>query len=471
MPMSERTILLVDDERDVLESLALILNSDGHNNVITCQDSRHVLTLMRDTSDICLVLLDLVMPYMKGQDLLSQLREKYPEVPVLVITALDRLNMAVECMKAGAYDYLVKPVEKMRLLATVRKALQSIEMSRENRALKDQLFNSSPAVPQLFDSIITRDSKMISIFKYIEAIGLSPEPVLVTGETGVGKELIARSIHAASNRRGNFIAVNIAGLDDNHFSDTLFGHRKGSFTGAIKARDGLISKAACGTLFLDEIGDLEPASQIKLLRLLQEGEYFPLGTDFPQKTDTRIITATNINIGNSTNTHHFRRDLYYRLQTHHISLPPLRDRKQDLLLLTEYFFDKAAQRLDKKTPRFPHELINLLQCYHFPGNVRELEGMIFDAVSKTTGAIVSMDSFREKIIADTGIYDWQTEKKPVEELFEQLESLPTLNQTREMLIATAVKRASGNQSLAARMLGIGQSALNKWLKAHAREEK
>lgn len=469
MPMSERTILLIDDERDVLDSLALILNSGGHNNVITCQDSRHVLALMRDTADISLVLLDLVMPYMKGQDLLCQLREKYPEVPVLVITALDDLNMAVECMKAGAYDYLVKPVEKLRLLATVRNALQSVEMGRENRALKDQLFNSSSIIPKLFDSIITRDPKMISIFKYMEAIGTSPEPVLVLGETGVGKELVARSIHAASGRRGNFIAVNVAGLDDNHFSDTLFGHIKGAFTGALKSREGLISKAACGTLFLDEIGDLEPASQVKLLRLLQEGEYFPLGVDFPHVADTRIIAATNIDISNSTKSHQFRRDLYYRLQTHQISLPPLRDRKQDLPLLTEYFFDKAAQRLGKKTPRFPRELIDLLQCYHFPGNVRELEGMIFDAVSKATGSIVSLDSFREKIIIDSVICDCQSEQRLVEELFEQLDSLPTLNQARESLIATAIKRANGNQSLAARMLGIGQSALNKWLKAHTKE--
>lgn len=464
----ETTILLVDDERDVLDSLSLILNSGGHNDVMTCQDSRHVLTLMRDTPGIRLILLDLVMPYLHGQDLLCQLREKYPDVPVLVITALDDINMAVECMKAGAYDYLVKPVEKMRLLATVRHALQSLEKDRENRALKDQLFSPSPGAPQLFDAIVTRDPKMISIFKYIEAVGPSPEPVLVTGETGVGKELIARAIHAASGRRGNFVAVNIAGLDDNHFSDTLFGHRKGAFTGALAAREGLIAKAACGTLFLDEIGDMEPASQIKLLRLLQEGEYFPLGVDFPQKTDTRIIAATNIDIGSSTKAQHFRRDLFYRLQTHHISLPPLRDRKPDLPLLTEYFFDKAARRLGRKTPRFPRELIALLQCYHFPGNVRELEGMIFDAVSKATGPLVTLDSFREKIIAGPDTCDWPSEQLAIEDLFEQQETLPTLNQTREILIATAVKRAGGNQSLAARMLGIGQSALNKWLKAHAK---
>ena len=469
MKQHNSTILLVDDERDVLDSLALVLNSGGHNDVITCQDSRHVLSLMNDTPSIALVVLDLVMPYLSGHDLLCQLREKYPQIPVLVITAMDDLGMAVECMKSGAYDYLVKPVEKVRLLSTIRHALHNLEMGRENRALKNQLFNASPSSPQLFSSIITRDPKMISIFKYIEAIGPSPEPVLITGETGVGKELIARSIHAASGRRGDFVAVNIAGLEDNHFSDTLFGHRKGAFTGAVSSREGLISKAACGTLFLDEIGDLEPASQIKLLRLLQEGEYFPLGTDFPQKTETRIIAATNIDIGHESTVPHFRRDLFYRLQTHHISLPPLRERKHDLPLLTEYFFAKSAERLSKKTPRFPPELINLLQCYFFPGNVRELEGMIFDAVSKTSGTIVSLDSFRKKIISEGDRCELLNDQRPIEELFDQLEILPTLDQARETLISTALKRAGNNQSLTARILGISQSAVNKWLKSHPRK--
>ncbi|MGB3222273.1 MAG: sigma-54 dependent transcriptional regulator [Desulforhopalus sp.] len=460
------TILLIDDEVEVLESFSLILNSGGYNDIVTCSDSLHIMPMLQNNSHINLILLDLIMPNVKGTELLQSIRESYPSIPILVITALDDLRTAVNCIKSGAFDYLVKPVENMRLLSVVRHALERLEMTRENQELKKQLLNESLFNPDTFGEIITRSKGMLSIFKYIEAIGPSPEPVLITGETGTGKELIARAIHRASGRRGRFVAVNIAGLDDTQFSDTLFGHRKGAFTGAVTRREGLINQAACGTLFLDEIGDLEPVSQIKLLRLLQENEFYPLGTDLPHKADVRILAATNLQIEDPRVVSGFRRDLFYRLQTHHVELPALRKRKEDLPLLVAHFFQTAAKRLGRDTPRYPEEIFSVLNCYDFPGNIRELEGMIFDAVSNNTKMIVSLEDFKNKVFGKNPSRLNDAAYTAIS-IFESMKVVPTLYQARESLVSEAMKRAQGNQTVAARMLGISQPALSKWLKSQA----
>lgn len=460
------SILIVDDEKEVLESLEMILNSGGYEDVVACADSREVLPLLADSLNVRLVLLDLVMPYLTGEYLLQAIHDKYPELPVIVITALGDLETAVKSMKSGAFDYLVKPVEKMRMLSTVRLALDRLEMARENRALKERLLNETLTHPEAFEAMITRNARMLSIFQYVEAISPSPEAVLVTGETGVGKELIARAIHKISGRKGEFVAVSIAGLDDVLFSDTLFGHLKGAFTGALSRREGLIQKAAGGTLFLDEIGQLDPSSQIKLLRLLQEREYFPLGADVPQKGDARIIAATNHNIADEKS-ENFRRDLFYRLQTHHVHLPPLRDRKEDIPLLIEHFVKKASYKLGKKIPSYPGELSVLLSCYNFPGNVRELEAIIFDAVSKGSSRMLSLESFKERIFKRDPKGNWPTWDDPAAAIFSSNKILPTLNQAREALVAEAMKRSKGSQTIAARLLGISQPALSRWLKSRS----
>ncbi len=458
------SLLIIDDEIDVLEAFELTLNSGGFTDITLCQDSRKVLPILGKKSGIDVILLDLMMPHEAGKDLLKTLVENYPEIPVIVITAIDDLDTAVECIKSGAFDYLVKPVENLRLVSSVHRAIERQELTRMNSALKKRVLTDTLEFPEAFVNIATKSPAMLAIFQYIEAIANSPEPVLITGETGTGKELIANAIHYLYNRKGPFLAVNVAGLDDHSFSDTLFGHRKGAFTGADSHREGLLKRASGGILFLDEIGDLNQTSQIKLLRLLQEREYFPLGSDLPQKSNVRILIATHCDLSQSGEHQTFRRDLYYRLQTHQIHLPPLRERLEDMAFLVDMLLNKAVQRLNKNKIRYPNELLPLLKCYRFPGNIRELETMIFDAVSKNKTGTISLKTFQNRIFKDHSPPE-QTSLTPKEKenIFSQLEELPTLSESNLQLIEEAIERGYGNQTLAARILGITQPALSRRL--------
>ena len=323
---------------------------------------------------------------------------------------------------------------------------------------------------EAFAEIITVNPEMLAIFRYIESIAEACQPVLVTGETGVGKELIAKYIHEISKVKGNMVIVNVAGLDDNVFSDTLFGHVRGAFTGAEQDRRGLVEQAAGGTLFLDEIGDLSPASQVKLLRLLQNGEYLPLGQDEPRYTDAFILTATNEDLWDLQRAGKFRKDLNFRLRTHHIHIPPLCERMDDIPLLVEHFLEEAASVLKKKKPTPPKELFTLLKTYSFPGNIRELRAMVFDAVSRHKSKILSQDVFKAHIAREQESRSKPTEPE-IDELspFKFLKELPTIKRATRMLVNEAMKRANGNQSIASRMLGISQPALSKRLKIQRME--
>lgn len=319
--------------------------------------------------------------------------------------------------------------------------------------------------PEAFSHIITHDQNMIQIFAYLESISHSPHQVLITGETGAGKELIARAVYELGGYEGPFVAVNVAGLDDHMFSDTLFGHVKGAFTGADSPRSGLIEQAARGVLFLDEIGDMPSSSQIKLLRLLQEREYFPLGADKPRRTDTRIVAATNEDLWSLRRAGKFRRDLNFRLRTHHVHLPPLRERKGDIEPLTRLFLKEAARTLNKKVPTCPKELFTLLSSYSFPGNVRELQSMIFDAMSRHKSKVMSLDTFKEHMERTREeLEDQQEVAADTRELFSCLDTLPPIKEAVRMLVEEAMQRSRGNQSIAAGMLGITRQALNKRLK-------
>lgn len=458
------SLLIIDDEVDVLETFELALNSGGFSNITLCQDSRQVIPILTRKSDIDVILLDLMMPHESGKDLLKTLVENYPEIPVIVITAVDDLDIAVECIKSGAFDYLVKPVENLRLISSVHRAIERMELTKENSALKKRVLTDTLESPEAFVNIATKTPAMLAIFQYIEAIANSPEPVLITGETGTGKELIANAIHYLYNNEDPFIAVNVAGLDDHSFSDTLFGHRKGAFTGADSHREGLLKKASGGILFLDEIGDLNQTSQIKLLRLLQEREYFPLGSDLPQKSNVRILIATHRDLSQSGEHQTFRRDLYYRLQTHQIHLPPLRKRLEDLPFLVDMLLDRAAKKLDKTKPRYPKELLPLLKSYQFPGNIRELETIIFDAVSKNKTGTLALNTFQERIFKDRSHTKQPSLTTDDEKnIFTQLKELPTLAEANQQLIKEAINRGYGNQTLAARFLGITQPALSRRL--------
>jgi DNA-binding NtrC family response regulator len=381
-----------------------------------------------------------------------------------MLTALNEVEIAVTCMKDGAFDYLIKPVDKNRLVTTVKRAIECSEMKNENTRLKQYLLTDKLENPETFENIITRNKSMHSLFQYIEAIAQTPLPVLISGETGVGKEMIARSVHDASKQRGEFVPVNVAGLDDTLFSDTLFGHEKGAFTGADKKRTGLIGKAEGGSVFLDEIGDLAVESQVKLLRLLEERTYYPVGSDTSIPTDARIIVATNADLDSLQKENKFRKDLFYRLQNHHIDIPPLRKRRDDIQLLVDYFLEKAAGELNKPLITPPSELYVLLETYFFPGNIRELRGMVYDAVSRHRGGVLSMDSFRERI-QNNSSYENPKENgmDKSSDTFYFPEQLPTIKEIEQALVDEALKRAKSNQTIAAQMLGLTRSALNKRL--------
>jgi len=458
-------VMMVDDEEQAITSFEMTLRSANMNNFIRCHDSRDVMSLL-SSQEIEVMLLDLRMPHISGEELLPKITADYPEIPVVVVTGSNDVDTAVKCMQYGAFDYILKPVEKSRLIGGVKRAVELRELQRENQLLKAHVLSDKLEKPEAFSEIITVSSSMRSIFQYIEAVASSPRPVLITGETGVGKELIARAVHNLSRRKGAFVPVNVAGLDDHVFADTLFGHKKGAFTDAVEARSGLIEQAAGGTLFLDEIGDLSTTSQVKLLRLLQEGEFFPLGSDVAKRSDARIVVATNQDIDELQSSGQFRKDLYYRLCDHQIHIPPLRNRREDLPALVEHFLEKASKTLDKKKPTPPLELITLLSTYHFPGNVRELESMIFDAVSSHASGKLSMDLFKAHISKKHPPFPADSvDATPAKgALISFTHQLPTLKQIEQLLIEEALKRADGNQSIAALSLGISRQALNKRLK-------
>jgi len=455
-------ILVVDDETSILMAIDTSLRMAGFNNIITCQDSRKVMDIF-SSQDIEICLMDLNMPHESGETLLSHVTQTFPDIPVIIVTGDIDMETAVRCIKAGAYDYVVKPVKKDRLIASVTKGLEYRNLRRENKSLKKHMLSDTLENPEAFEEIITQNKKMFSTFQYVESIAQTLQPVLITGETGVGKELFARAIHRLSTLKGQLVAVNVAGLDDNIFSDTLFGHVKGAFTGADHARSGLIEQAKHGTLFLDEIGDLTIGSQVKLLRLLQEGEYMPLGQDLHKLTDARIVVATNKDLWDLKEQGKFREDLIYRLMTHHFHIPPLKDRMDDLEMLCHYFLDDAAKTLGKKKPGLPKELIPLLSIHDFPGNIRELKALIFDALSRHKAGMLSLDVFRahvtKKHCKETSIQIFQTSKSMIFP-----EKLPTIKQMSMLLVEEAMKRANNNQSIAASMLGISHQALNKRLK-------
>ncbi len=457
----EWPVLIVDDEEHALQSTERVLVSAGINHILMCQEPGKVNDLL-SRQEFSVILLDLSMPHITGEELLPTILAAYPEVPVIVVTGANEVETAVRCMQSGAFDYMVKPVEKNRMLSGVRRAIELRELRRENELLTERMLSGVVKSPEAFSAIITNNGAMHAIFRYCESIAQSLWPVLITGETGVGKELLAQAIHTLSGRNGPFVAVNAAGLDDMVFSDTLFGHVRGAYTGADQPRKGLIEQAAAGTLFLDEIGDLPQASQVKLLRVLQEREYYPLGSDVAKRTDARVIVATNQDLGALQASGQFRKDLFHRLKTHHVHIPPLRQRLDDLPVLLEYFLEKAAKSLHKKTPSPPKELYALLATHAFPGNVRELEAMVSDAVANHESRMLSMAVFEARILpgrpgestppaAGTG------ETSPLA-FFDRL---PTLKESASLLMAEALRRAEGNQTIAARLLGISRTALNK----------
>jgi DNA-binding NtrC family response regulator len=454
-------ILLVDDEPAWLRSVSLTLARAGISNIQTCSDSREVPGILAK-GEVKLVLLDLTMPHLSGEALLTLIAERHPELLTIVVSGMNQIETAVRCMKLGAFEYFVKTIEEDRLVTGVLRAIRMLELERENQAISESILSTELRHPEAFVDIVTADRTMLGIFSYIEAVAGSRQPLLISGESGVGKELVARAVHTLSGNSGPLVAVNVAGLDDTVFADTLFGHVRGAYTGADQARRGMIEEATDGTLFLDEIGDLSIPSQVKLLRLLQEGEYFPLGSDRPKRLKARIIVATHRDLRAKEQAGEFRRDLFYRLRTHQILLPPLRERAGDIPLLLDFFLGEAAASLGKKKPTPPKELAQLLATYSFPGNVRELRAMVYDAVSVHRERILGLETFIKAI----GPASQQAPaiRAARENIFSGVERLPSFAEAAELLVAEAISRSGGNQTIAARLLGISQPALSKRLK-------
>lgn len=466
-PDSNR-VLIVDDETDTLKASTTVLKMNGLTNIVTESDSRRVLDIMKG-GGIDLVILDLFMPHLSGMDLLPRLKELHPQVPVIVVTAAFELERAVECIKLGAFDYLVKPVEHQRLMITLRKALECTALTVQVNSLRDHLVEDRLDNPDVFSEIVTRSRNMRPIFQYLEVVAQSPQPILITGESGTGKELIVNALHRLSECKGKLVPVNLAGLDDNMFSDTLFGHKRGAFTGADQHREGLIVKAAGGILFLDEISDLGESSQIKLLRLIQEREFYPVGSDTPAKCEARIICASNKDLKELVAAGRFRNDLYFRLKVHHVTLPPLRNRKEDIPLLLEHFIRQAADNIGINPPSYPKELLELLSVYHFPGNIRELQALVFDAVARCKSGMLSQEPFRRVMSATHQHAPLPQAISPSSNSRQQmLEEIwghfPTLNEMEDFLIDAALSVAKGNQGIAATMLGLKRQTLNMRLK-------
>ena len=456
------TILVVEDELYVRESLTAYLDDLGYQ-VLVAENGRIGLELfLSNHPDI--VMTDLRMPVMDGFALVEAITAESGSTPIVVVSGVGDVDEAVRAMRLGAWDYLSKPIVNFEELQIIlERTLERARTKYELESLRRHLAEGTLGDESAFRGIITSSPRMRSIFLYLESVAPSRQPVLISGETGTGKELIAKAVHTLSGLDGPFVAINLAGLDDAMFSDTLFGHQRGAYTGADRAREGLIRQASGGTLFLDEIGDLSPGSQVKLLRLLQEGEYLPLGADKVQNSAARIVAATHADLKCKMERGTFRPDLYYRLCSHQVELPPLRDRTEDLPLLTAHFMEKAAKLLGKVVPIAPPELNFYLTAYRFPGNIRELEAFIHDAVARSASRILSLESIVNAIGSDLRVPKAPDPEGSGCPVCPFAEKFPTLKDAEDLLIAEALRLADNNQRLAAAYLGITRQALNKRL--------
>ncbi|HJV65395.1 MAG TPA: sigma-54 dependent transcriptional regulator [Geomonas sp.] len=470
---AKKQVLLVGGEPHLLTTCKLHLEVNGISEVLTVSDQHKVLPLL-DSGEVAVAVLDLGEPG-AGLELLSQaVRQDLP----VIVTADDRVNSALDCLKLGAFDYLAKPLNHGRLVESVQKALdrqcgEAPEESGEGDEGEELPGGRGRVLDEesrlaVFAELVTRNKKMKELFRYAEALAASRQPILILGETGSGKELMARALHKLSGCKGEYIALNAAGLDDPMFSDALFGHQRGAYTGADQAREGLVARAAGGTLFLDEIGDLNELSQVKLLRLLQEEEYYPVGSDLVRKSHARVLLATNRDLPKRISEGRFRNDLYYRLCSHQVRIPPLRERPDDLPLLLEHFIELMSQRLGIEPPSYSKKVLELLEGYDFPGNVRELQGMVDDAVLCRKDGLISEVPFVRTISAAPVPEETPQiprEENSIEQLLEAVWGhFPTLREAEDLLINTALEIAKGNQRIAAGMLGLNRQTLNMRLK-------
>ncbi len=450
------SILIVDDEKNYTAVLSVVLEEEGFETYTA--NSAAVALDMLKVEDIDLVLTDMKMPGMDGLELLGRIKQKWPDIPVIMMTAHGTVDKAVEAMQKGAYTFILKPFDNERLVLYSQKAIELHRVVKENRRLQTEV-----ASRYRFDNIIGKSAPMQDVFKTIQRVGPSSATALIEGESGTGKELVAKSIHFNSARRERAIVpVNCAALSEHLLESELFGHEKGSFTGAVARKKGRFEIAHGGTIFLDEIGELSLNLQVKLLRVLQEKVIERVGGIEPIAVDIRVIAATNRSLKDEIEKNRFREDLYYRLNVVKIKMPPLRQRPEDIRLLSAHFIEKYAS--ERKTGQpitgLDTEVDRLFLNYNWPGNVRELENIIERAMVLCPGATITVHDlpreFRDQVSntlhldgipADAKLYD-------------------TLAWVERRMITRAMQMSDNVQARAAEILGIGKSGLNQKLKKY-----
>ncbi|WP_372683075.1 sigma-54-dependent transcriptional regulator [Desulfosarcina sp.] len=446
-------ILVVDDETDFLDSVRRGLITSGFKGIQTESDPQQALAEVENGTPYEVALIDITMPGIDGVQLLEAIKNRQPQIECIMVTALDEARTAVNCLKKGAYDYLVKPVSKEDLISSIQRAL-------ERKRLLDILnIGKIKSIPELknataFAPITTNNEQMTRILRIAELHAASNAPVLITGETGTGKELLSQAIHAASDRgHRQFTAINMDAITESLFDAEFFGHTKGAYTGAEKDRTGYLESTHQGTLFLDEIGNLAPTLQGKLLRVLQSGEFIKIGTNTSRKVDLRIIAATNKELEKMMATGRFRKDLYYRLSGSWLHLPPLRERMDDVPLLTGCFLKEFN---GPDGAEVEDAVMEALMAYDYPGNIRELKSIVRSALSLAQGKPININCLPGHVRQRAKKYVQQAQNQPV----------PTLAELEKDHILKIYDMQDNNKAESARVLGIGINTLRRKLKAY-----
>ena len=440
-----RRVLVVDDEENLRLVLRTLLRRHGYE-VETAESGEEALALVDSFGPDC-VLTDVRMPKMGGIDLLVTLRAKGNDATVIVMSAYGNMDQAIEAMKAGAYDYVQKPFKPDEVVLTLRKAEEREALRRENRALREEIRKDFK-----FEDILAKSPNMQEVFRTIAKVADYKTTVLITGESGVGKELVARAVHRRSQRPGPFVPVNCGAIPENLLESELFGHKKGAFTDAVQDRRGLFEEATGGTLFLDEIGELPLGLQVKLLRVLEDEKIRRLGETRDITVDVRIIAATHRDLQAETRAGRFREDLFYRLNVLPIHVPPLRERREDIPLLVEHFVSRNNARLGTGLRGLDTEARRLLYEYPWPGNVRELENTIERAMVLADGEFIVAHDLPERI---------REARDPVQLQLAsgELSVKKTMRIIEEILIRRALQKTKGNRTRAAEILEISHRAL------------
>lgn len=441
--------LVVDDEEIVCEAVKAILETEDIEVFITTSSLKAIEDIKANNYD--LIISDVMMPEMNGFDLYENIKETAHDSIFILITAFGTISSAVDAIKKGIYDYIPKPFTPDEVRIPVRRALERKRLERENIALRTQI-----ETRYSFKNIIGNSSEMHEVFRIMRHAASSESNVLITGESGTGKELVARAVHSNSVRtRKKFVTVNCGAIPEGLMESELFGHVKGAFTGAVSDKRGLVEEADKGTLFLDEIGELPQVLQVKLLRVLQDGDFSRVGDPMPRNVNVRVIAATNRELKKAIAEKNFREDLYYRLNVIPIELPPLRKRKEDIPMLVNFFLEKhKVKALEKNITGIAKEAMQALLNYHFPGNVRELENAVEYAIAFTSGPVVQRDDLPKYILED-------------KKLSEEARSIPIMPlreakaQFEKSLIMAALIESGGNISEASRLLNIHRQNLQQ----------